>query len=188
MIRSFQFWRVGRIGPFALAFFTLLAFAGIGADITRAQDSFDDPEGKYTLKLPTGWVAIINQDKLTGKTDFLIVHGIRENGALKISTMEVDAKMEMLDVAAKHERESLRFLSGFTKGKPENFVGGSGQRNGALITYDFKNTAGQPQLGRTYLLRVNDTMVYVLRFTGRANTLGSLRNQTDMIARSFKLK
>jgi hypothetical protein len=185
MSRSFQIWRVS---SFALAFFILLAFAGIGADITRAQDSFDDPEGKYTLKLPSGWVAIVNQDRLTGKTDFLIVHGIRENGALKISTMEVDAKTEMLDVAAKHEQESLRFLSGYTKGKPENFVVGGGQRNGALITYDFKNTAGQPQLGRTYLLRVNDTTVYLLRFTGRTNALSSLRNQTDMIARSFRLK
>jgi hypothetical protein len=188
MSRSIQFWRIGRVGSFALAFFTLLAFAGIGSDITKAQDSFDDPEGKYTLKLPTGWVAIVNQDRLTGKTDFLIVHGIRENGALKISTMEVDAKAEMPDVAAKHERESLRFLSGYTKGRIENFVVGVGQRNGALISYDFKNTAGQPQVGRTYLLRVNDTTVYVLRFTGRSTALGSLRNQTDMIARSFRLK
>lgn len=188
MIHSNQLWRVGRIGSFALAFFTLLAFAGIGADITWAQDSFDDPEGKFTLKLPTGWVAIVNQDKLTGKTDFLIVHGIRENGALKISTAEVDPKMEMQAAAAKHEQEILRFLSGYTKGRIENFVVGAGQRNGALITYDFKNTAGQPQIGRTYLLRVNDTTIYILRFTGRSNTLGSLRNQTDMIARSFRLK
>jgi hypothetical protein len=173
-----------RLITLSCGFFSLLAFAGLA----NLQDTFDDPEGKYTLTLPRGWLAIINTDRVTGKKDFQVVYGIRENGALKISTMDVEAKADMIAVAQQHEQDNLRFQPGYTKGKIENFVVGGGQRNGSLNTYDFKNTAGQPMIGRTYYLRANDTTVYVLRFTGRANTLGSLRNQTDAIARSFKLK
>ena len=173
-----------RVMTLSCCFFSLLAFAGMA----NVQDSFDDPEGKYSLILPRGWIAIMNTDRVTGKTDFQVVYGIRENGAMKISTMEVASKDEMLAVAQKHEQDNLRFQPGYTKGKIENFVTGAGQRAGSLNTYDFKNTAGQPMIGRTYYLRANDTTVYVLRFTGRASTLGSLRNQTDAIARSFKLK
>ncbi len=179
MLRSF------RITALIFCFFSLVALAGLTG---QAQETFDDPDGKYSLTLFKGWLAIVNKDRITGKNDFQIVYGIRESGALKISTMDVDAKLAMPDVALKHEQETLRFQPGYTKGKIENFVVGAGQRTGALITYDFKNTAGQPMIGRNYFLRTSDTTVYVLRFTGRANTLGSLRNQTDTMARSFKLK
>lgn len=179
MLRTF------RITSLIFCFFSLVALAGLAG---KVQDSFDDPDGKYAITLPKGWLAIMNKDRLSGKTDFLIVYGIRENGALKITTMDVDAKLPMTEVASKHETETLRFQPGYTKGKVENFVIGGTQPSGSLITYDFKNTAGQPMIGRNYFLRANDTTVYVLRFTGRVSTLGSLRNQTDTIARSFKLK
>lgn len=179
MLRTF------RITSLIFCFFSLVALAGLAG---KVQDTFDDPEGKYNITLPKGWLAITNKDRLTGKTDFLIVYGIRENGALKVSTMDVDTKLPMTDVALKHESETLRFQPGYTKGKVENFVVGGTQPHGSLISYDYKNTAGQPMIGRNYFLRANDTTVYVLRFTGRVNTLGSLRNQTDAIARSFKLK
>ena len=173
-----------RIASMIFCFFSLVALAGLAG---KVQETFDDPDGKYSVTLPKGWLAVTNKDRLSGKTDFLIVYGIRENGALKVTTMDVEAKLPMSDVALKHEAETLRFQPGYTKGKVENFVVGP-QASGSLITYDFKNTAGQPLIGRNYFLRANDTTVYVLRFTGRANTLGSLRNQTDAIARSFKLK
>ena len=98
----------------------------------------------------------------------------------------VDPKAETLAVAKKDENESLRFLTGYTTAKVENFL--IGNRMSALAIYDFKNTANQPLTGRNYYVRVNDTTVYLLRFTGRPTTLGSLRNQTDLIARSLRLK
>ena len=42
--------------------------------------------------------------------------------------------------------------------------------------------------GRTYYLQAGSRTVYVLRFTGLRNKLAVIRNQTDQIARSFKLK
>ena len=42
--------------------------------------------------------------------------------------------------------------------------------------------------GRIYFLKADSTTVYVLRFTGEKDKLRSIRNQTDSIARSFKIK
>jgi hypothetical protein len=48
--------------------------------------------------------------------------------------------------------------------------------------------SNQPFTGRVYYVRTDDQTVYILHFTGRKSILGSLRNQTDSIARSFKSK
>jgi hypothetical protein len=42
--------------------------------------------------------------------------------------------------------------------------------------------------GRFYFLKAGDTNVYVLRFTAERDKLRSIRNQTDSIARTFKVK
>jgi hypothetical protein len=42
--------------------------------------------------------------------------------------------------------------------------------------------------GRFYFLRANDTTVYILRFTGERDRLKAIRNQTDSIARTFKVQ
>jgi hypothetical protein len=183
MIRSL------RISTLFLWMMWLVCLGGIAPQSQQAQEltAFDDPDGKYSLKLPKGWVFVVNQDKVTGKSDVQIVYGIRENGALKIRVIEdVDPKAETTAVAKKDENDSLRFLTGFSNPKVESFL--TGNRMSALAIYDFKNTANQPMTGRNYYVRVNDTTVYLLRFTGRPTTLPSLRNQTDLIARSLKLK
>jgi hypothetical protein len=43
-------------------------------------------------------------------------------------------------------------------------------------------------LGRTYYLQTDNRTIYALRFTGLRDKLGRIRNQTDLIARTFKLK
>jgi hypothetical protein len=42
--------------------------------------------------------------------------------------------------------------------------------------------------GRTYYLQADSRTVYALRFTGMRDKLARIRNQTDQIARSLKLK
>ena len=155
MIHSWQLLRLGRIISLALFFITLLLLSGMA----RAQDAFEDPDGKYTLTLPEGWLAIINKDSLTGKSDFQIIYHVRENGALKISSLDVEAQTGTMEVANKHENENLRFQPGYQKGRAENFVIGGGATPGVLLSYDFKTTSGQPMVGRNYFLRVNETTV-----------------------------
>jgi hypothetical protein len=43
-------------------------------------------------------------------------------------------------------------------------------------------------LGRIYYLQADNRTIYALRFTGLRDRLARIRNQTDLIGRSFKLK
>jgi hypothetical protein len=147
---------------------------------------FEDPDGKYTMNLPTGWLGVVNTDGL-GRNEVNIVYKVRENGALKIRVAEVAADTEPIDFAAKDERERVRFAPSYDKISLEKFLLG-GTRAGALLSYDYKNASGQPFTGRVYYLRANEKTIYVLQFTGRRNILGTLRSHTDLIARSLKFK
>ena len=170
------------------AFASLLALLmALSAIRATAQEVFEDPEGKYTITLPTGWIGIVNKDGL-GRADINIVFKVRENGALKIRRADdVDPKMELIDYGAKDESERVRFNPGYDKISMEKFVINAA-RNGALLAYDYKTISGQPFTGRTYYLRTDDKTIYILQFTGRKNILGTLRSHTDAIARSFKAK
>ena len=147
---------------------------------------FEDPDGKYILNLPTGWLGVVNTDGL-GRNEVNIVYKVRENGALKIRVAEVAPDIEPMAYAAQDEQERVLFAPSYDKISMEKFLLG-GTRVGALLSYDYKNAAGQPFTGRVYYLRANEKTIYVLQFTGRRNILGTLRNQTDLIARSLKLK
>lgn len=158
--------------------FTAAAFA--------QTEVFEDPDGKYTLNLPTGWLGVVNTDGL-GRNDVNIVFKVRENGALKIRVAEIAPDVEPMAYAAKDEQERVRFAPSYDKISMEKFLLG-GSRIGALLSYDYKNAAGQLFTGRVYYVRVDEKTIYVLQFTGRRNILGTLRSHTDQIARSLKLK
>ena len=174
MIRSYRFYSL------LVLFAALLAPAAFAQSATEV---FEDPDGKYTLNLPAGWLGIVNTDGL-GRKDVNIVYKVRENGALKVRLGE---GAEPMDYAAKDEQERVRFAPSYDKLSLEKFLLGGG-KSGALLSYDYKNTAGQLFTGRVYYLRGDEKTIYVLHFTGRRNILGTLRSHTDAIARSFKLK
>jgi hypothetical protein len=171
-------------------FCSLLFLFGIlfapAAFAQSATEVFDDPDGKYSVKLPAGWLGVVNTDGL-GRNDVNIVYKVRENGALKVRTAEVAANTDPMEYAGKDEQDRVRFAPSYDKLSLEKFVIG-GNRSGALLSYDYKNAQGQPFTGRVYYLRMDEKTMYVLQFTGRRNILGSLRSHTDQIARSFKLK
>jgi len=167
----------------------LFLFATLFAPAAFAQSAtevFEDPDGKYAMNLPAGWLGVVNTDGL-GRKDVNIVYKVRENGALKVRTSEIAANTEPMDYAAKDEQERVRFAPGYDKISMEKFLLG-GNKSGALLSYDYKNAAGQLFTGRVYYLRMDEKTIYVLQFTGRRNILGTLRSHTDLIARSFKLK
>jgi hypothetical protein len=169
---------------FALMLVLLTSLCAMNA---VAQEVFEDPEGKFTVTLPAGWLGIINKDGL-GRADVNIVYKVRENGALKVRRVDdADPKMEVMEYAAKDESERVRFNPGYDKIGLEKFLIGAG-KTGALLAYDYKTTSGQPFTGRVYYLLGDADTIYVLHFTGRKNILGTLRSHTDAIARSFKVK
>lgn len=142
---------------------------------------FEDPEGKYSLTLPTGWSGIVGRDGL-GRPDVKVVYRVNEHGTLKIRRVAIEEGTEALAFARNDEQSTLRFQPGYAKGAIETFLGGV---NGALVTYDY-TSSGRAMMGRAYYVKANPTTIFVLRFTGVKNILGPLRNQTDAMARSLK--
>ena len=69
-------------------------------------------------------------------------------------------------------------------GKDERF---SGRLSGVVAGYEY-TSAGKPMAGRIYYLQADSRTVFVLNFTGLRDKLQRIQNQTDSIARSFRLK
>lgn len=112
-----------------------------------------------------------------------LIYGDRLDGYLKISQTAIDEGDTLADVIDREQNQKLQFLPGFANGKEENFKGGL---SGRAVNYEFTQS-GKPMTGRVYFLQSGKD-VYILRFTGLQEKLGLLRNQTDSIARTFKVK
>ena len=150
-------------------------------NVYRPQEVFEDPEGKYSLTVPTGWTPVVSRDGL-GRTDVKVVYKNNENGTLKIRRVTIEGNVTPMEYAKQDEERTLRFLPGYVKGEAESFTGGV---DGATVSFDFA-VSGKPMLGRHYYIRANPTTIFVLRFTGLRNVLGPARASTDSMARSFK--
>ena len=111
------------------------------------------------------------------------VYGDRFDGHLEVRRLAV-AKDAILTDVIQDEEQKLQFRPGYVAGKEENFAG---RLRGAIFNFEYV-AAGRPMSGRFYFLRANDTTVYLLRFSGQKDSLRSIRNQTDSIARTFSVK
>jgi len=149
----------------------------------QAQEAFTNDRLEYVLEFPSaGWRTITEPDAAHQNIEF--VYGDRLDGYLQIRKEVVDAGSSVEDVARRDLDQKLRFLPGFVEGKQEKF---SGRLNGLTVSYEYVKT-GKPMLGRIYYLQVDNRTVYALRFSGLRDKLTRIRNQTDFIARNFKLK
>jgi hypothetical protein len=148
-----------------------------------AQESYTSDQGDYTIELPSSlWRAITEPDAAHEHAEF--VYGDRLDGYLQIRKEVVDAGATPSDLARRDMEQKLRFLPGFIEGKEEKF---SGRLNGVTVSYEFIKNA-KPMVGRIYYLQGDNRTIYALRFSGLRDKLARIRNQTDFIARSFKLK
>ena len=165
----------------------ILAFAliliGMTAPAALAQQLYSHEKVDYTFELPsTNWKAILEPDAAHEHPEF--VYGDRLDGFLTIRKETVDAGTTASELARRDQDLKLRFLPGFVEGKEERF---NGRLDGVTISYEFVRT-GKPMLGRTYYLQVDNRTIYALRFTGLRDKLSRIRNQTDLLARTFKTK
>jgi len=163
-------------------------FAGVGllafCSAAYAQSSvFSNDKVEYTLELPSPtWRISSEPDAVLRRAEF--INGDRLSGYLTIRKEVVDAGTSLSDLARHDQEQRLRYLPGYIEGKQEPF---SGRLEGLTASYEYTAT-GKPMLGRIYYLQVDNRTVYALHFTGLRDKLTRIRNQTDMIARSFKLK
>ena len=161
----------------------VLILIGLMASGAIAQQLYTHEKVDYTFEVPSAtWRAIVQPDSAHEHPEF--VYGDRLDGYLTVRKEIVDAGTSASELARRDQDLKLRFLPGFVEGKEEPF---NGRLDGVTISYEFIKT-GKPMLGRTYYLQANNRTIYALRFTGLRDKLSRIRNQTDLIARSFKLK
>ena len=148
-----------------------------------AQQMYTHDKVEYTFELPSPtWKTILEPDSAHEHPE--LVYGDRLDGYLTVRKEVVDAGTTPSQLAQRDLDQKLRFLPGFLEGKQETF---NGRLDGVTVSYEFTRT-GKVMLGRTYYLQGDNRTIYALRFTGLKDKLSRIRNQTDQIARTFKLK
>ena len=154
-------------------FFAVSAFA--------QNDTFKDANAEYIFDLPEAtWKQIVKPSTTSPNVEY--VFGDRANGHLEVRKLSLKSGGILSDLI-EDEEQKLQFLPGYVAGKDENF---KGSLTGKVFNYEYVRS-GRNMSGRFYFLKVDDKTVYVLRFTGLSNKLRSIRNQTDLIARTFEV-
>jgi hypothetical protein len=152
-------------------------------DVAAQEQTYTPDDGEYALELPSAaWRAIAEPDGVHQHAEF--IYGDRDSGYLQIRKEVVDAGTTPSDLARREQDQKLRFRPGYVGGKEENFAG---KLSGVTVSYEYTN-GGRPMAGRVYYLQADNRTIYSLRFTGARDKLARIRNQTDSIARSFRVK
>ena len=160
----------------------LMALAAL-TQATQQEYSYTSPKADFTIDLPSNtWKKIGEPNDVHQHTEF--IYGDRSDGYLRIRKESINQGEKIRDFALRDQDEKTRFLPGFVSGKDEPF---NGRLDGVTLSYEFTQ-AGKAMAGRSYYLQVDAGTVYVLRFTGLRDKLARIRNQTDFIARSLKIK
>ncbi|MDX6611978.1 MAG: hypothetical protein QOD75_1164 [Blastocatellia bacterium] len=150
----------------------------MGQSQTYTNDKVD-----YSLELPSAtWKVIVEPEGAHQHAEF--IYGERTDGYLRIRKEAIEPGLTVSEFGRRDQEQKVRYLPGYIDGKEERFAG---RLNGVTISYEFTQ-AGKPMEGRTYYLQADSHTIYALRFTGARAKLGRIRNQTDLIARSFQLK
>ena len=169
-----------------LGLFLLIALMlSLGSPLTsKAQEhSYSSAKVNYVVDLPSAtWRLVDEPDDVHQHAEF--VYGDRNDGYLRIRKEALEEGLTIKEFAHRDQDQKERFRPGYVDGKEEPF---SGRLSGVTMSYEFTQ-AGKPMAGRSYYLQGDSGTVYVLRFTGMRDKLLRIRNQTDLIARSLRLK
>ena len=162
--------------------FAALFCVALSASASAQAGAFSDPNVEYSFILPeVAWKLTVKPSATSPNVEY--VHNDRREGHFEIRRLNVAKDAFMSDII-RDEEQKLQFLPGYVSGREENFAG---NLRGNIFNYEFLR-AGRNMGGRFYFLRADNTTVYVLRFTGERDSLRSLRNQTDSIARTFQVR
>ena len=166
-----------------LSLLAVLGLAGIGTSVAAQSHSYTSQKVEYIVDFPSPmWRLVDEPDEMHQHAEF--VYNDRNDGYLRIRKEKLDEGLTVREFARRDQEQKVRFLPGYVDGKEDTFTG---RLTGVAVSYEFTQ-AGKPMAGRTYYLQADDRTVYALRFTGMRDKLSRIRNQTDQIARTFKLK
>jgi hypothetical protein len=160
-----------------------LALLACGAAASAQEQPYTSETDEYALELPSEvWKAVSRPDSEHRHTEF--VNGVRPDGYLRVRREVVERDTKLLEFARGEADTKLRYQPGFVAGKDDRFTG---RLSGVVLNYEY-TLGGKAMAGRVYYLQADGRTVYVLHFTGLRDKLQRIQNQTDAIARSFRLK
>jgi hypothetical protein len=164
----------------------LLAALSPSASHPRAyvqEHSYSSAKTNYVVDFPSAvWRLVDEPDQIHQHAEF--VYGDRNDGYLRIRQESLEEGLGIKEFASRDQDQKERFRPGYVDGKDDPFAG---RLSGRTVSFEFTQ-AGKPMAGRSYYLQGDSRTIYVLRFTGMRDKLLKIRNQTDLIARSFRLK
>ena len=164
-------------------FLALASICTLASLTARAQQTFTSDNAGYTLELPSErWRVTQEPDSLHEHAEF--IYGDRNDGYLRIRKDVVEAGTTAADISQRDKDQKLKFQTGYVEGKEDKFAG---RLSGVTFAYEY-TAGGKAMAGRIYYLQADNRTIYALRFTGLRDKLLQIRNQTDSIARSFRLK
>ena len=172
----------------AIAFLGLFLLAALSSPPSHlgssAQEhSYSSAKVNYVVDFPSAaWRLVDEPDELHQHAEF--VYGDRNDGYLRIRKEAIEEGLTVKEFAHRDQDQKERFRPGYVDGKEESFAG---RLTGVTMSFEFTQ-AGKPMAGRSYYLQSDSGTIYVLRFTGMRDKLLRIRNQTDLIARSLRLK
>lgn len=166
---------------YSIVFFVSLSLI-LSAAASAQSSTFSDKNVEYTFDLPES-VWKMNLKPTAAEPNVEYIYGDRMNGYLKIQKISLEKGKTLSDAMLEMDRK-LQFKPGYVAGKEENFAG---SYKGKISNYEYVQS-GKNMSGRIYYLKSGDDTVYVLSFTGLRDPLRTIRNQTDSIARTFKIK
>jgi hypothetical protein len=164
--------------------FALILSTTLGV-IAQENRMYDERGIEYTFQIPDEkWKDVPKGADVRAATE--IIYGDRLDGFLQIrkTTLDEDSLTPLNDIIERETTQKLQFLSGYVAGKEESFTGAL---KGKVLNYEFVQ-AGKNMSGRIYFLQADKKTFYILRFTGLRDKLKLIRVDTDMIARTFKMK
>ena len=168
-----------------LALFIIAAFGSSTSHFTAGvqEHSYTSPKMNFIVDFPSPtWRLVDEPDDVHQHTEF--IYGDRIDGYLRIRKEALDQGMTLKDFAHHDQEQKTRYLPGYVDGKEDGFTG---RLTGVTLSYEFTER-GKSMAGRTYYLQGDGGAVYVLRFTGLRDKLSRIRNQTDFISRSLRVK
>ena len=176
-----------RLAIMILAILFLAALGSPAPDLrAHAQEhSYTSAKVGYMVDFPSpNWRLMDEPDDVHQHAEF--IYGDRNDGYLRIRREALEEGLTIKEYAVRDQEQRVRlFLPGYVDGKVQDpFVG---RLRGVTISYEY-TLAGKLMAGRTYYLQADSRTVYALRFTGMRDKLARIQNQTDGIARSFRLK
>ena len=146
--------------------------------------TFTNKNVDYVIEFPSAsWRARTSTGYVPARTRKQFVYADGNNVRLLVRRKLVAVNVTPSDMIRRRKYWDKR-LSGYILLKEESFTG---QLSGARFSYEYVR-GGKIMNARIYYLEADNRTIYSLLFTGPKDELQSLGDQTESIARSFRLK